>query len=386
MPWRASAVSVCGGWTPRCKRGRINKESHKGQMGCGNEDSHSVLFFGSICLNSRLQSPDKDRACHFPSSRGSTFSARATMSNNLESPFCMATDGNSIFGTGFAYNLSLNLTSSVASAYPDWLVLTQSTSTQLSPVLESSPFYNASLFTQLSSLNWTIIFSIPRVAVNLFPNITYAFSCGVASDGYFALRAQPYPDLQVQLAPSLLIRLPTTNSTRESVVDNSASGGFRDYEVFGNDDIESNNTRIFALRNEISDYSSPLLSLGRWAGSESHKSSNWYSQPGSATALVAANDIITANCTGSSCPGGGSTDPGEWVQIWSTCATDMNNLDQIDIQYAVSSNGVFPTKPQATWELQVRYTPNPFLFNPFIHPLTYSFTHSNAYGRHCIIF
>lgn len=289
------------------------------------------------------------------------------MSLYQQAPFCLATDGQSIFGTTFAYNHNLALTIPDASTYPDWLILTRSTLTQLPSAFESSPFYNASIYTQTATLNWTIIFSIPRVAVGLFPNISYAFSCGVSSEGYFAIRAQAYPDLQVQLAPSLLIRLPITNSTREITFNTSATGGLRSNEILDNDNVESSGNTTFIMKNEISDYSLPLLNLPKWTGPELQEPWKWYAQPGSATVLVAANDIVATNYTGDYSTGGGLTDPDEWVQIWSTCATDREGLAKINIQFAVSNNGGFPTTPLTTWELQVPHTLNQLFPSPFIH-------------------
>ncbi|GJJ77382.1 hypothetical protein EMPS_09741 [Entomortierella parvispora] len=274
----------------------------------------------------------------------------------LQSPFCLASDGHSIFGTGFAYNLDQDKTIFHTSYYPDWLVLIQSTSTRVPSVLASSPFYNITFLDEMDNLNWTIVFSTPRATVNLFPNTSYAFSCGTSSDGYFALRAQSFPELSVQLSPSLLIRLPTTNPTRNQVDDDSTNGDSDDSISLG-DDNTARKSQVLNLPYGVSDHSLPLLTLGMWTGLESHQSTNWYSQPGSAAALVAFSsiDISTVNCTNDDNAGeeeGGTSDLSEWVQIWSTCATDMSSLDQIEIQIAVSRNGVFPTIPQTTWKLQ----------------------------------
>ncbi|KAG0055330.1 hypothetical protein BGZ83_008970 [Gryganskiella cystojenkinii] len=296
--------------------------------------------------------------------------------HNQHAPFCLTSDGYSVFGVSFAFNYNQDLNTfgnygrpvNINSTYPDWIIVLQSSSTLLP---NGTAGYNTSstyFYPQWThpTLSWTVVFSIPRAAVNLLPNVPYVYSCGVSTKntrkggstidgvGIFALHVQPYPDSPVQFLPSFLIQLPLTMS---QTINKNSNNGSSILDPF------SPQIQGPPLPNGIFNSTAtmpPLLTLRPWTvlpqQQELQPSQQWYGQSSGATVLVAVRDLVDEG--EDDCQDHGLCH--EWVQIWTECegaidtktASTQNKLSRVEIRFATTEKGVFPIKHQAIWQLQ----------------------------------
>ncbi|KAF8926107.1 hypothetical protein BGZ58_000181 [Dissophora ornata] len=219
------------------------------------------------------------------------------MTSNQLTPFCFATDGNSVYATAYAYDANEIYP---ISDYPNWLVLLKA-----STLLQQSGNTN----TDPQSLSWSVVNAVPRTSVNLLPGVIYRVSCGVsAKAGVFVLHVQG-PHFGSAFSIRMLTKIPVTEGST--------------YYGAGNVQLLPDEFSSHVDQTWSPDYNAPLFSLMDIA---------W---PTGVSNNTKTNTTMTTTL-GVNQSSNSST---EWVQA---------TVSSSDFSLATSVNKVFPITPQSS--------------------------------------